>query len=167
MLDGVRNGIGQHGILIRPRLFLEVLGDSCRNCVTRNFLGAFSGEQDEREIGKFVSNLFEKFDAITAGHIVIGDDAVERLLGEMVQTVAGAVRLHNLESIICTLEENADHLREVGLVIDVEDAERFRRSSCFGWGLLLTSERTLHILNRRAGGMRLAFSSEMYLYTII
>lgn len=103
MFDGVGSGVCQHGITIRGSLLLKIIGDPCRNRLTRNFFGALPGEQDEWKIGTFVSNLLQELNTVTAGHFVIRNNAVERFFTKFVQAVAGPGRLHDLESIVLTL----------------------------------------------------------------
>jgi hypothetical protein len=67
------------------------------------------------------ADVFEEFDPVPSRHAVVGDDAVELLLGEPFERLAGARRRLDVELVVLAFEVCRRHVREGGLVVDVED----------------------------------------------
>jgi len=70
------------------------------------------------------TNCFEELDPVRFGHVVIGDDTVDVLRPQDVHGVVGTGRRRHREPVVLTLERHRNELPEIGVVVDVEDADR-------------------------------------------
>jgi len=124
LLDGVLHAVGEDGVLVGAGLFLEVVGDARRNRVAGDLLGALSGEEDERQVGVVLPDGFEELDAVAAGHVVVGDHAVDAVLGEVVEGVRGVGHRSDVEAAVDAFEVRAGEVPERAVVVHVQDANR-------------------------------------------
>ncbi len=123
VLDGVGDPVGQHRVLIRAALLLQVVGHPRRDGVTRHLLGPLAGVEDEREVRVLGPNRFEELDAVRVGHVVVGDDTVDAAFEHAVKPLVGVRRRVDGDPIVSPLEKGRDHLAETGFVVDVEDPD--------------------------------------------
>jgi hypothetical protein len=76
-LHCVGDSVREHRVLVGAALFLQIIGDSGRDSVACDLLGAFASVQNKWKRPVFLADGFEELDAVPLGHIVVGDDTVD------------------------------------------------------------------------------------------
>jgi len=89
---------------VRCRCLFEVVVDPGRGGVARDLLVVLSRKEDERERRVFLADRFEELDPVPSGHIVVGDHAVEPVVGGHLEPVGCARRRFDLEPLVFPFE---------------------------------------------------------------
>jgi len=123
LIDGIGDAVRQQSVLFGAGLLLEVVGHPGRHRLAGDRLASLSGEEDERDVGVSPADRLEELQAVHPRHVVVRDDAVERLVGEPVERGRRLRLGRDRQPRVLPLEEPRGHLGHVGVVVDVEYAD--------------------------------------------
>ena len=99
-LDDVVEGPGLQG--------LDGLGDA-----------AVGRDQDDRQVGQVLPGVAEDVHAVGAGHLDVGDDEIDLLLGQDLEAAGG--RQGGLDGVAFFLEDDREQVEEALFVVDDQD----------------------------------------------
>ncbi|ERG89660.1 MAG: hypothetical protein J07HX5_01831 [halophilic archaeon J07HX5] len=122
-VDCVPNPIGQDLVLVGPTLFLEIISNTGSDSVAGNLLAALAGKQNKRKIRILCSNGLQELKPVHLSHLVIRDDAVRRLVVELLQPLINTCGRPDGELFLTALKKRFRQVGEGGLVIDVDDGD--------------------------------------------
>jgi len=124
LLDGVADPVCQQFVLFGTALLLEVVGRAARERVAGDCLAALAREEDEREAGVLASDRLEKVEPVHHRERVVADDAVDSVVVlEIVERLRRAHPRDDVEPVALLVEERRRQLRELPVVVDVEDPD--------------------------------------------
>lgn len=111
-------------------LLLQIICRSFNNGIAGHRFAPLAGKEDERTVRVFLADRLQELQAVHAGHLIVRDDAVDRLVGESFETVGRTRFRHGIDPLVLTFEKLRGHLREVRLVTYVKDADRVSHYPC-------------------------------------
>src|SRR5439155_267164 len=90
----------------------------------RHLLRTGAGDHHDRHVGPALPDLAQALESVGVGQAVVEEDAVDLVLGEMAETVAGRAHGRDLERVAPRAEPPREKPRRLGVIFDQQDARR-------------------------------------------
>ncbi len=124
LVDRCVDAVGQQFVLLGTDGLLQVVRHSRRDSVAGDLLASLPGKQDKREVGVVGPNGLQEGETGLAGHVEVGDDAVELLRRQALPPLGRVRRRRHRNPVVLPLQELRRQLPEIRVVVDVEDPDR-------------------------------------------
>ena len=139
----------------RQSVLQDVVGGADLERFDRHLLAERSGDEDERHLGASLTRELQRRQAVEGGQREVGEDQIEAACRERGVEIVPGVDPRHLAGDAVVLEQGANQLGVVGVVLEVQNAQRrihgwcrpAGRSQLFfltlpGGGSLMTAQNT-------------------------